>query len=64
MNFLIGKFITEAVSIGTEVCTAGLGYLEVKELSKQIFSLGSVASIRTVNSIGGEGYNYSTDFKP
>jgi hypothetical protein len=34
--------------------TAGLGYLEVLELSMQILLLGQLASVRTVNSRTGE----------
>jgi hypothetical protein len=44
----------EAASIGTEErcnnTNAGLGYLELLEMSKQILLLEQLASVRTVNS--------------
>ncbi len=44
--------------------TAGLGYLEVLELSMHILLLGQLASVRTATTNGGEGYNSHTDFNP
>jgi hypothetical protein len=44
--------------------TARLGYLEVLELSMQILLLGQLASVRTVNTNWGRGYNSSTDSNP
>jgi hypothetical protein len=46
----------KAASIDTEAfygTTAGLGYLEVLELSMQILLLGQLASVRTVDSQWG-----------
>ncbi len=44
--------------------TAGLGYLEVLELSMQILLLGQLASVQTVNSQWGKRYNLPAYLKP
>ena len=59
---LVSVIFAFAASIGTEPSllvqrcngtTAGMGYLEVLELSMQILLLGQLASVRTVNSQWG-----------